>query len=171
MATGVGWGAACAIAPVPMQSLWGIGACLWRKGNIPMAVLMAWLSPPGSVLVFVPLQWWLGWWIVTTLGFTGSGASLDIVKQALGVPGDSSLWDVGSWQIASMTLKPLKELSYLSCLGEFVIGVVVSASVLGFVCYLIVQGLWSMSILIHRRQAVCAEDCQTEDFDEASMHK
>ena len=45
VATGAGWGAAAAIAPLPMQSLWGVFACLWRKGNIPVAILMAWLSP------------------------------------------------------------------------------------------------------------------------------
>jgi len=35
VATGAAWGAAAAIAPLPMQSLWGVFACLWRKGNIP----------------------------------------------------------------------------------------------------------------------------------------
>ncbi|MFQ7534864.1 MAG: hypothetical protein ACLRPT_06930 [Akkermansia muciniphila] len=28
-------GAAAAIAPLPMQSLWGVFACLWRKGISP----------------------------------------------------------------------------------------------------------------------------------------
>ena len=59
VATGAGWGAAAAIAPLPMQSLWGVFACLWRKGNIPVAILMAWLSPPGFTFFAIPGQWWL----------------------------------------------------------------------------------------------------------------
>lgn len=59
VATGAGWGAAAAIAPLPMQSLWGVFACLWRKGNIPVAILMAWLSPPG--FTFLPFRASGGW--------------------------------------------------------------------------------------------------------------
>lgn len=63
VATGAAWGAAAAIAPLPMQSLWGVFACLWRKGNIPVAILMAWLSPPGFTFFAIPAQWWLGWFL------------------------------------------------------------------------------------------------------------
>ena len=68
VATGAAWGAAAAIAPLPMQSLWGVFACLWRKGNIPVAILMAWLSPPGFTFFAIPAQWWLGWFLFSILG-------------------------------------------------------------------------------------------------------
>ncbi|XBD76019.1 DUF2062 domain-containing protein [Akkermansia massiliensis] len=61
-------GAAAAIAPLPMQSLWGVFASLWRKGNIPVAILMAWLSPPGFTFFAIPAQWWLGWFLFPLWG-------------------------------------------------------------------------------------------------------
>lgn len=69
VATGAAWGAAAAIAPLPMQSLWGVFACLWRKGNIPVAILMAWLSPPGFTFLPFPLN---GGWGGSFFRFWGS---------------------------------------------------------------------------------------------------
>ncbi len=73
-------GAAAAIAPLPMQSLWGVFACLWRKGNIPVAILMAWLSPSRLYLFAIPAQWWLGWFLFSILGFPTSGANWEMLK-------------------------------------------------------------------------------------------
>ena len=80
VATGAGWGAAAAIAPLPMQSLWGVFACLWRKGNIPVAILMAWLSPPGFTFFAIPGQWWLGWFLFPSVGIPTSGANWQMLK-------------------------------------------------------------------------------------------
>ena len=80
VATGAAWGAAAAIAPLPMQSLWGVFACLWRKGNIPVAILMAWLSPPGFTFFAIPAQWWLGWFLFSVLGLPTSGANWEMLK-------------------------------------------------------------------------------------------
>ncbi len=51
-----------------MQSLWGVFASLWRKGNIPVAILMAWLSPPGFTFFRHSAQWWLGWFLFSLVG-------------------------------------------------------------------------------------------------------
>ena len=80
VATGAAWGAAAAIAPLPMQSLWGVFACLWRKGNIPVAILMAWLSPPGFTFFAIPAQWWLGWFLFSLVGLPTSGANWQMLK-------------------------------------------------------------------------------------------
>ncbi|WP_187323049.1 DUF2062 domain-containing protein [Akkermansia muciniphila] len=69
VATGAAWGAAAAIAPLPMQSLWGVFACLWRKGNIPVAILMAWLSLPALPFLPFPLN---GGWGGSFFRFWGS---------------------------------------------------------------------------------------------------
>lgn len=126
VATGAAWGAASAICPLPMQSFWGIAACLWRKGNIPVAVLMAWLSPPGSFLFLLPTQWWLGSWIFAFLGFPSSGASLQLIQQC----------------VDEKTFQPLAEVHYGLVLAEFGIGATLSCASLGILVYGIVRGVW-----------------------------
>lgn len=128
VAVGAGWGGASAILPAPMQSFWGMAACIWKKGNIPVAVFMAWLSPPGSFIVVVPLQWWLGWWILTALGFTGSGANIGMMKSVA----------------LTRTLEPLGDLNYWMMGTEFILGVILSCTALGFLCYGLVYGVWSL---------------------------
>ena len=93
VATGAAWGAAAAIAPLPMQSLWGVFACLWRKGNIPVAILMAWLSPPGFTFFAIPAQWWLGWFLFSILGFPTSGANWEMLKAGSAVVLDA-VWRI-----------------------------------------------------------------------------
>ncbi len=132
VAVGAGWGAASAIAPVPMQSFWGIAACLWKKGNIPVAVFMAWLSPPGFIVVAVPLQWWLGWWILRVLGFDGSGASISMLKKVVTGIADNFF------------LAPLDGVNYWMFGVEFSLGVILSCSLLGVLCYGLTYGIWSL---------------------------
>ncbi len=128
VAVGAGWGAVSSIMPLPMQSLWGVAACVWKKGNIPVAVFMAWLSPPGSIIAVVPLQWWLGWWILTSFGFDGSGASIKMLENA----------------ITNISLQPLGNLNYWMLGTEFLLGLALSCTVLGLLCYGLVLGIWSL---------------------------
>ena len=116
VATGAGWGAAAAIAPLPMQSLWGVFACLWRKGNIPVAILMAWLSPPGFTFFAIPGQWWLGWFLFSSVGIPTSGANWQMLKTG-----------VQQWSWA-----PFDGLSIGMVSLEFLTGWIVSSVVLGF---------------------------------------
>lgn len=136
VATGAAWGAAAAIAPLPMQSLWGVFACLWRKGNIPVAILMAWLSPPGFTFFASPAQWWLGWFLFSILGFPTSGANWEMLKAGV------QQW---SWT-------PFGGLSIGMVSLEFAAGWVVSSVVLGSLCYGLVQLGWRMGQFLHSRK-------------------
>ena len=141
VATGAAWGAAAAIAPLPMQSLWGVFACLWRKGNIPVAILMAWLSPPGFTFFAIPAQWWLGWFLFSILGFPTSGANWEMLKAGV------QQW---SWT-------PFGGLSIGMVSLEFAAGWMVSSVVLGSLCYGLVQldGGWASSCTAEKRAASC----------------
>ncbi|MEG0333057.1 MAG: DUF2062 domain-containing protein [Akkermansia sp.] len=123
---GATWGSVCAILPVPMQTFWGIGCCLWKKGNIPVSVLMAWLSPPGFLVVATPAQWWVGWFILSFLGFPGSGASVEMLQKAL--------------QTTSMT--PLHGLNYWMFGAEFGLGLVLTCLAMFFFSWSLVQIIW-----------------------------
>lgn len=123
---GATWGAVCAVLPVPMQTLWGIACCLWKKGNIPVAVLMAWMSPPGFVMVAVPFQWWLGWIILTALGFPGSGATWNMMEQA----------------IRAMSFAPLEGLRYWMLGAEFFLGLFLCCAAVFTMAWLLVQAIW-----------------------------
>ena len=136
VATGAAWGAAAAIAPLPMQSLWGVFACLWRKGNIPVAILMAWLSPPGFTLFAIPAQWWLGWFLFSVLGLPTSGANWEMLKAGV------QQW---SWE-------PFGGLSIGMVSLEFAAGWIVSSVVLGGLCYGLVQLGWRIGHFLHSRR-------------------
>lgn len=124
---GAGWGAAAAVSPLPFQTIWGILACLWKKGNIPVAVIMAWASPPFFMLFFTPIQWWVGNFIFKLFG-SESGASVHMVEQAL------RHW---SWE-------PFVGVNIYLGIAEYVLGVVASCSIIGFLAYCLVQGLWEV---------------------------
>ena len=136
VATGAGWGAAAAIAPLPMQSLWGVFACLWRKGNIPVAILMAWLSPPGFTFFAIPGQWWLGWFLFSSVGIPTSGANWQMLKTG-----------VQQWSWA-----PFDGLSIGMVSLEFLTGWIVSSVVLGFLCYGLVQLAWGAGHFLRSRK-------------------
>ncbi len=141
VARGAGWGAIAAIAPVPMQTFWGIGLCLWRKGNIPVAVLMAWLSPPGFIILCVPSQWYLGMWILDKLGLGTSGASWHMME--------SFIKELMKWE---WSLEPFKNLSVGMIGLEFLLGWVVSSIAIGLVCYWGVQICWRAASLFGRKK-------------------
>ncbi len=141
VARGAGWGSIAAIAPVPMQTFWGIGLCLWSKGNIPMAVLMAWLSPPGFILFAVPAQWYLGWWIFSKLGVSTSGASWQMMTDFLD--------ELKNW---NWTLDPFSGLSVGWVGLEFLVGWVVSSIVLALVCYWGIQLVWRLAHYLKMRK-------------------
>ena len=136
VATGAGWGAAAAIVPLPMQSLWGVFACLWRKGNIPVAILMAWLSPPGFTFFAIPGQWWLGWFLFSSVGIPTSGANWQMLKTG-----------VQQWSWA-----PFDGLSIGMVSLEFLTGWIVSSVVLGFLCYGLVQLAWGADHFLRSRK-------------------
>ncbi|MBT8794847.1 MULTISPECIES: DUF2062 domain-containing protein [Akkermansia] len=136
VAVGAGWGAAAAIAPLPMQSLWGVFACLWRKGNIPVAILMAWLSPPGFTFFAIPAQWWLGWFLFSRFGLPTSGATWHMLKTG-----------VEQWSWA-----PFNGLGIGMVSLEFLTGWAVSSVVLGGLCYGLVQLGWWLGLLIKGRR-------------------
>ena len=123
---GATWGAVCAVLPVPMQTLWGIACCFWKKGNVPVAVLMAWLSPPGFFVVAIPFQWWLGWYILTALGFPGSGATWYMMEEA----------------VKKTSFEQLNALNYGMLGAEFLLGLLLSCVAIYIFAWLLVQVIW-----------------------------
>lgn len=132
VAVGGGWGAAAAVSPLPLQSLWGILASLWKKGNVPVAVLMAWLSPPFFMLVFTPVQWWVGNFLFKIVGLDGSQASFDSVKHAIHV----------SYQ--DMSLAPFEQFNYWILGLEWLLGVILTCTATGLLVYGLILALWEL---------------------------
>lgn len=138
IAVGAGWGAAWAIAPVPMQTLFAIASCVWKRGNVPVGVLMCWLSFPGYQVFVWPVQWWIGSALLGWLG-AGSGASLDLI--ARGARLIPACYEQGSCE-------PLRELLSLVNYGwltaEFLLGTLASCAAFGLLCYGLVRlGWWA----------------------------
>lgn len=140
VARAAGWGSMAAISPLPVQTFWAILACLWRKGNVPVGVLMAWLSPPGFTFFAIPAQWFLGNYVCAMLGFEGSGAKWAMLEQAT----------------KYMSLQPLDGLNLYMIGVEFFLGWILSSIVVGFLCYGIVNCIWlgemKISAWWHRRK-------------------
>lgn len=138
VAVGAGWGACFAIAPVPLQSLWGAGFAVWKRGNVPVAILCAWLSPPGFSVIAVSLQWLLGSWLLNVLGFGNSGLTFEALKAAASQRTMASLRE-----LAQGTNFPL-------VVWEFVLGTIISCTVFGLFCYGMVQVIWQVCSWIRR---------------------
>ncbi|UQT44225.1 DUF2062 domain-containing protein [Akkermansia muciniphila] len=128
-------GAAAAIAPLPMQSLWGVFACLWRKGNIPVAILMAWLSPPA-------------------LPFCHSRSMVAGVVSfsVLGLPTSGANWEMLKAGVQQWSWEPFGGLSIGMVSLEFAAGWIVSSVVLGGLCYGLVQLGWRIGHFLHSRR-------------------
>lgn len=142
VAVGLGWGSFFAISPLPMQSLWAAGACVWKKGNIPIAILAAWLSPPGTLFFSIPLQWFFGSWLLDLTPLGTSGLSFDIIKGSV------------KEALNEYSLAPLKaitsEIGFWHALSEFLLGAVVSCTVLGIFCYFATHALWRIICLFRK---------------------
>ena len=136
VAIGSGWGAFFSIAPVPMQSLWGAGFAVWKRGNVPIAILCAWLSPPGFTFISVSLQWLLGSWLLKVMGVATSGLTFAAVKSAAAQGSVSAFRELAS------------DTSFTLVATEFVLGTLVSCSVFGLFCYGLVQAVWQVCLWI-----------------------
>lgn len=154
---GAGWGAFFAISPLPMQGLWGAAACAWKKGNIPIAVLAAWLTLPGFTFFSIPMQWYFGSFLLDLTPIGNSGLGFDIIKQSVRETLDSvSL---------SPLMKITSEVGFWHVTLEFVLGAVLSCSLLGIFCYLMTQGIWRVfSFFAGKRKKTTSpstsENCQ-----------
>lgn len=146
IAVGAGWGAAWAIAPVPMQTLFAIASCVWKRGNVPMGVVMCWLSFPGYQVFVWPVQWWIG---AALLGWSGhgSGASLALIAEsARQVP---ACYEQGSCQ---PLWEPLSRLNLGWLSAEFVLGTVVSCILFGLFMYGVVRLAWRLADMTAARR-------------------
>lgn len=138
IAVGAGWGAAWAIAPVPMQTLFAIASCVWKRGNVPLGVVMCWLSFPGYQVFVWPIQWWIGAALLGWSGY-GSGASLTLVAEsARQVP---ACYEQGSCQ---PLWEPLSRLHFGWLSAEFILGTVVSCILFGLFWYGAVRLAWRL---------------------------
>lgn len=143
IAVGAGWGAAWAIAPVPLQTLFAIASCVWRKGNIPVGVLMCWLSFPGYQVFVWPVQWKLGSLLLSWCG--DSGASLQIVAQC--AESISIACEAGGWEAVCEPMLHVR-LGWLA--AELLLGMLASCAASGLLCYAIVRLGWRIAKIAKR---------------------
>lgn len=131
VATGAGWGIACALAPVPMQSIVAALCCLWRRGNVPIGVAACWISFPGYQVIAWPLQWWLGARILSWLGYS-SGATLNNIREA-------STHIPEGWEAMTASLLHI----HLPLLvGELLLGCLITCTLLGWLTRQTILLLW-----------------------------
>ncbi len=131
VATGVAWGVVCALAPLPMQSLFAILACIWRRGNIPMGFLACWLSIPGYQLIAWPLQWWVGAELLRVVDLS-SGASFALIGEAVGHVAEGY----------RAMLAPLRQISLPLLAAEFLLGCAITCALAGMLARSLVLLCW-----------------------------
>lgn len=95
-----------------------------------MGVLFAWLSPPGSWLLVVPAQWWVGAKLADLMGLEGSGATWETVESAI-----SLLMD-------ERNLEGFLSFNYAWFVPEFVVGMCLTCFGLAWHLYASVHLLW-----------------------------
>ncbi len=131
LAVGIGWGAALAITPVPMQSLFAAFICLWVRGNVPIGILACWLSFPGYQVIAWPLQWALGAYLLRELSPWTSGTSYQLIAEA------AAHWNRGKESIEIL----LQGIHLPTLIAEFLIGCVLSSALLGLLFYGLIKSL------------------------------
>ncbi len=131
VATGAAWGAAIAIAPLPLQTLFAAIACVWRRGNLPIGMAACWISFPGYQIVAWPLQWWVGATVFRALDF-GSGTSFSLIAHAARQFGQG--WEA--------VLAPLRGISLPLLAGELLLGCAITCTVLGLLVNVLVLLVW-----------------------------
>ncbi len=131
IATGAAWGVATAFAPLPLQTLFAALACVWRRGNIPLGIVACWVSIPGYQIIVWPLQWWAGALLFRAEGHS-SGASVTLM-------GDTIRKAAEGWEAA---LAPLSHISLPLLAAEFLVGCLVTCTLLGLLAKGLVLLLW-----------------------------
>ncbi len=126
ISTGAAWGVAMGFAPLPMQTLFAILACVWRRANLPVGIISCWVSVPGYQIIVWPLQWWVGALLFRAMGCDSGASSALIARSAREF---SKGWEAG--------LAPLQEISLPLLGAEFLFGCLVTCALLG----LLVKGL------------------------------
>lgn len=109
----------CAFIPLPIQTLLAIALCFWLGANLPLAMIIIWISNPLTIPPMFFLTYKLGSYILNT---QVSGFSVDL-----------------SWQwfseLGSDILLPL-------FLGSFICG-----TVLGLIGYFFILSLWRWQVI------------------------
>ena len=132
IAVGAAWGAALAIAPLPLQSFFALLACLRFRGNVPVGMLACWISIPGYQIIVWPLQWALGAWLMDTLLSLHSGASVALLE-------DMARHAHEGWAAFAERLSTIDAWLFM---GEFALGCLLSCLVLGFAFSLAILLVW-----------------------------
>lgn len=109
----------CAFIPLPIQTLLAIAMCFWLGANLPLAMIIIWISNPLTIPPMFFLTYKLGSYILNT---QVSGFSVDL-----------------SWQwfaeLGSDILLPL-------FLGSFICG-----TALGLIGYFFILSLWRWQVI------------------------
>ena len=138
---GLGLGVFCALLPIPLQMVLASILCIWKRANIPIAVVACWLSPPVTpFLVVLPAQVALGHWIFDSLGLPSSGLNFDEVINLH--PKDPDFLRVKHGIV-------ITQQDAFRMVQEAIIGVAVSASAMGYLAYVLCRGVWSF--FLHHR--------------------
>ncbi len=115
--------------------------CIWKRANIPIAVIACWLSPPVTpFLVVLPIQVALGHWIFESLGLPASGLNL---ADAINLnPKEADFLHVK----AGIVLTPKDAFRMIQ---EAFVGVAISASAAGYIAYWLCRAVYSF--FLHHR--------------------
>ena len=109
----------CAFIPLPIQTLLAIAMCFWLGANLPLAMIIIWISNPLTIPPMFFLTYKLGSYILNT---QVSGFSVDL-----------------SWQwfaeLGSDILLPL------------FLGSVICGTVLGLIGYFFILSLWRWQVI------------------------
>lgn len=141
VAIGAGWGAAAAVSALPLQTFWAILAAWWRKGNIPAAAVMAWLSPPFFMFFFTPVQWFVGHYMLGFFPIDGSNLTYGTVKEF-----SKMLYQE---PMSSWTIESLENVNWLMGGVEYVLGHTLTCSIAGIGVYFLVHGIWLLMDFIN----------------------
>ena len=118
----ISWGMAFGLAanwiPLPIQSVLAALGCIWKRGNIPLAVALVWLSNPVTLVPMVLLAY-------------NTGAIV------LGLPPGQVQFEP-SWEWLTQAFKT----SLHNLVLPFVLGSVIWGFISGFVGYFGVRILW-----------------------------
>lgn len=128
------WGLFCAFLPIPMQMIPATLAAVILRINLPLIIVLIWLTNPLTILPFMYASYWVGSHamqvpMVTWAQLQHLGAQMLHVSSSLEATGDGT------------------QLSLLDQLKPFLLGSVLLGLALGALGYVLMQGYWRWHVV------------------------
>lgn len=133
-ALGLAFGVVAALLPIPGQMFVAAALCIWKKANIPLAILGCWTTPPMTpFLVILPIQIGVGHWILSSLGLPTAKINL---LNVLNLNAESPNF----LKFKENVTLTLKEAIFIA--QEAILGVAVTISLGGLITYWLAKLIW-----------------------------